>query len=80
MSGGMGAAPLSHSEIRAWQDNTGEVLTAWEVKTLRRLSNDYLVAAQDAEKPNCKAPFDLTENAKRQQAEELEKKLDQFFG
>ena len=79
MSGGMGAAPLSHSEIKAWMDTTGESLTAWEVRTLRRLSNDYLLAAQEAEKQNCKAPFDSNEIAKRQHAEELDKKLDQFF-
>lgn len=80
MAGGMGSAPLSHGEIRAWMDNTGEALTAWEVRTLRRLSNDYLVAAQDAEKPTCKAPYRDPEEARKLHDAELNAKLDAFFG
>ena len=80
MAGGMGDAPLSHSEIRAWMENTGEALTAWEVRTLRKLSKDYLAAAQDAEKPDCKAPFSDPEEARKLSDAELNKKLDLFLG
>jgi hypothetical protein len=80
MSGGMGAVQLTHGEIRAWMDNTGEALTAWEVRTLRRLSNDYLVAAQDAEKPSCKAPYLDPDEARKQRDAEINAKLDQFLG
>lgn len=45
---GMGAAPLSHRELEAWQHNTGIALSAWEVRTLKRLSADYLGEAQQA--------------------------------
>lgn len=79
MYGGMGSAPLSHSEIRSWMDNTGEVLTTWEVKTLRRLSNVYVVASQEAEKPDCKPPFNESEEARKRINDELERKLDLFF-
>jgi hypothetical protein len=79
MAGGMGSAPLSHGEIRAWMDNTGEVITAWEVRTIRRLSNDYVAAIQDAEKPDCKAPFSDSEEAKKRINAELERKLNLFF-
>ncbi len=57
MQGASGAVPLSQSEIRAWQQNTGNELQPWEVRLLRRLSADYISAAQAAEKPNCPPPW-----------------------
>jgi hypothetical protein len=57
MSGGMGPVPLSHSEIQAWQQNTGVELRAWEASTLRRLSIEYLSTSADARDPSCPAPF-----------------------
>lgn len=57
MSGGMGPVPLSHSEIHAWQQNTGVELRAWESSTLRRLSIEYLSVSADARDPACPAPY-----------------------
>jgi len=55
--GGMGAAPLSHAELEAWQRNTGIVLNAWEARTLRSLSLDYIGETQRAAKPDCPTPW-----------------------
>lgn len=38
---GMGATSLSHTEIKAAQDNLGIELSPWEVKTLRSMSMAY---------------------------------------
>jgi len=57
MPGGMGDAPLTHGEIRAWQDNTGIDLHAWEARYLRRLSIDYMVQSQKSVKADCPSPY-----------------------
>lgn len=54
--GAMGPVPLSHSELAAWQANTGIELNAWEARALRRLSMDYLAASNAATAPDC-PPF-----------------------
>lgn len=54
---GMGLAPISHLELRAWQDNTGICLESWEAVFLRRLSSEYVRAAAEAKEPNCPAPW-----------------------
>lgn len=49
-----GGEVLSFQEIRAWSDQTGHVLDAWEAETLQRLSRAYLVeyhAASAADRP-----------------------------
>ena len=56
-SNGMGGTPLSFLEIQAWQDCMGVELDAWECRSLRRLSAEYLNEAQRATKPDCKAPW-----------------------
>lgn len=53
----MGSSPLSHSELRTWQQNTGVELASWEARFLRRLSMEYLVASKKAESPDAKAPW-----------------------
>lgn len=79
MSGAMGNVPLSHGEIRHWQDNIGIELSAWEVRTLRRLSGDYLGSSQAAESPDCKPPYTGAGDAQRLQQVELQQKLDLFL-
>lgn len=62
----MGNVPVTHSEIRAWQDNTGIDLSAWEAQTLRRLSGEYLAQSQAAESTDCPAPWaaEITEQTR----------------
>lgn len=55
--GGMGPVPLSHLDIRAWQVNTGVELMAWEARTLRDLSRDYVVQLQASAAPDEPAPY-----------------------
>lgn len=54
---GMGSAPLDWREIAAWQDLTGADLTAWEARTLRRLSRDFHDQMHKAKEPTCPPPF-----------------------
>lgn len=57
--GGMGASPLTHSEIRAYQQNTATTLTPWEAREIRRLSSVYLSESQKAEEPDCPQPYQI---------------------
>jgi len=52
-----GNAPLSCSEIVAWERLTGVELQPWESKLLRRLSADYLGMASRASDPTCPSPY-----------------------
>ncbi|MES2685489.1 MAG: hypothetical protein V4706_01640 [Pseudomonadota bacterium] len=79
VSSGMGRAPLPHSEIKAWQDNTGIELTAWEASTLRTLSAEYVAGAHAAEDPDCKPPYAGAAEVKALQRAEMNSKLDQFL-
>lgn len=54
---GMGAAPISHQEIAAWQELTGIVLQPWQARFLRRLSGEYVAESHKAEKRECPAPW-----------------------
>lgn len=75
----MGRTPLPHSEIAAWQANTGIELSAWEASTLRNLSQEFVVAAQAAEDPDCKPPWTGSAEVKALQRAELNSKLDEFL-
>lgn len=57
MSGGMGPVPLTHSELVAWQQNSGIELTPWEAQTLRRLSIEHINECVRADKPDCPSPL-----------------------
>jgi hypothetical protein len=52
-----GPVPITHLEIRAWQENSGIELTPWQSALLRRLSQEYIGQLQQAEDSNCKPPF-----------------------
>lgn len=56
LSAGGYPAPITHQELRAWQSNTGIDLEQWESRFLCRLSRDYLVESQRAEKIDRPAP------------------------
>lgn len=79
MAGGMGVVPLSHSEINAWQANTGIELSAWEARTLRDLSAHYLAMSQEAESAQCKPPFAQSADSQKLVAIEMHSKLDLFL-
>jgi hypothetical protein len=79
MAGSMGNAPLPHSEIAAWQDNTGIKLTPWEARMLRTLSAEYLSSAQEAEDAQCKPPWAESNDAKQLHKADINRKLDLFF-
>lgn len=54
ISTGGGSVPLSHTEIEAWQHNTGITLDTWQARMLKRLSYEYLNelhAAADTDRP-----------------------------
>lgn len=58
---GMGSGPLTHTEIVAWQANTGTALNSWEARSMRRLSQGYLTeshaaTAMDRDPPWVDAP------------------------
>jgi hypothetical protein len=57
MAAGMGAGPITHEELQAWQRNAGVELQPWEVRFLRRLSIDYIGEQHRAEKADCPAPW-----------------------
>ena len=76
---GMGRTPLSHIEIRAWQQNVGLDLSPWEASTLRILSVEYVASAQAAEEPDCKPPLADAAEVKAMQVADINSKLDQFL-
>lgn len=54
---GMGAAPLSWTEIDAWCRRTCLDLGPWESRLLRRLSVEYLGESRRAEAEACPPPW-----------------------
>lgn len=54
---GVGEVPLTHTEIEAWQRNTGIFLDAWESRVLHAASLAYLSESQRATKPDAEAPW-----------------------
>lgn len=71
LHGGMGDYPLTHSELRAWMDNTGVELTAWEARTIRRLSMEYLSEQQRATTLGAAAPWQDAPYVKVDPAEQV---------
>lgn len=55
---GMGLTPLTHLEMRAWQQNSGIDLTPWEVRALRRASVAFRNQTHKARDRNAPPPFD----------------------
>jgi hypothetical protein len=56
-SNGMGATPLSWSEISAWCDRTMINLPPWESRLMRELSSAYLAEGRVAESETCPPPW-----------------------
>lgn len=57
MPGANGPVPISELELRAWQENSGIELDAWEARTLRRLSREYASEYHAASDPKRPCPY-----------------------
>lgn len=75
LAAGMGAGPITHGEIFAWQRNTGIELDAWQARVLRQLSIEYCNESHDASQPDRPAPWAECPYAKVVQANQLKDSL-----
>lgn len=57
MAGPNGATPVTHEELRAWQQNIGVTLQPWEIRFLRALSHEYLAESSRASEPDARPPY-----------------------
>lgn len=51
LSGGMGAVPLTASEIQSWCEMMDEELSPWEFRVIRRMSSAYVSGTNASEAP-----------------------------
>lgn len=56
-SGGMAPAAISYSEIAAWSQITGTVISPWDAHMLRHLSRVYINQYADSKDPRTPAPW-----------------------
>jgi hypothetical protein len=57
LNGGMGAIPLSYSEIKAFSDLTQNPVTPFDAKVLRDMSNAFISTQEKAKDSECKDPL-----------------------
>jgi len=57
MSNGMGIAPLSWSELKAFTDLSGYALTGWESEQIIAMSRAFCSMNAKAQKIGCPAPY-----------------------
>lgn len=57
LSSPMGATPLTHQEIWAWQQNMGLELCPWEINSLREMSRQYLSELLQSDKHDSPPPW-----------------------
>jgi len=83
MSGSMGRAPLTWSEVKSFSDQSGYMLSGWESEQLINMSREYCYMAHDADEIDCPAPYrsDIKDDndALQRMRENVDKQLDQFF-
>lgn len=79
MAAGMGAGPLTYSEIEAWQRANGIELRPWESALMRRLSCEYASESYAATKRDRPAPFTGAAPTKRSVQSEIDRKLNSFL-
>jgi hypothetical protein len=75
---GMGAAPVSWTEIEAWQRLTGIRLTPWEASLMRSLSACFLAQKPKSELTTDPAPCSIKVSTSGRSADEAA--LDALFG
>jgi hypothetical protein len=75
-------APLTHTELRCWQENTGIELSAWEARVLRQLSREFIAERERAEKRGASAPWnsEMTPAEKRAAAMAMRDSLRSLAG
>lgn len=54
----LGEHAITHSELRAWMDNTGIDLSAWESQTIKKLSEAYLSGSYESKKADSETPWE----------------------
>lgn len=54
---GMGEVPLTWQEINAYSQSSGRVLTSWEARMVRTMSQQYLNQKTTAERLGCREPW-----------------------
>lgn len=79
IEGPMGMSPVQETDLQAWQSNTGVELDVWESRLIRRLSREYLVQFQRAEKQDCPAPY-LSGISLTERRAAVSAKIDALFG
>lgn len=52
-----GTLAIDEQDVYAWQCNQDIALSAWEARTLRRLSREYSYMLTQASEPSCPAPY-----------------------
>lgn len=57
LANGMGASPLTWSEIGEWQRQTYVELSPWEARLIRKLSIAYVAMHSKAGDENCPPPW-----------------------
>jgi len=75
LSTGMGSVPLTWQELKAWQEQTGIELQPWELRIIRKASQEYVVQAQEAHKPDCPPPGKIVEQDQLKVAKHIKQVL-----
>lgn len=52
-----GMIGLDETDILAWQTNHDMRLSSWEIRTIRRLSQEYAAASADSRSPQSQPPY-----------------------
>lgn len=54
----LGDQAITHSEIRAWMENTGIDLSAWESRSIKNLSSAYLSGSHEYRAADSDSPWE----------------------
>lgn len=73
----VGGHAIGHTDIYTWQRNTFRHLDAWEAKTLRLLSLEYVAESARATDINCPSPTQvvMTESRRAEIARQMQEML-----
>ena len=54
----LGENAITHAELRAWMDNTGIDLSAWESRSIKNLSSAYLTGCHESRSQESETPWE----------------------